>query len=676
MKHFMRLARLLVPCAVLLAQVACAHAPGPRQIDRADYADRLHGMWLGQCIANWTGLRSEGKVIVPPFLTDASWGIDLGNGSLEFVLDQDPWLADDDTDVEYVALHLLDVLQATELTGAEFAAGWLAHMDDDYIWVSNRQAYDLMLRGVEPPATSLPAANLYWLRIDAQLTTEFFGAMCPGMVGEALAMADTPILNTARGHAAHAAQTFMLFYCLASQVDRGLSPAEQAVWLVREARRYLPDTSKAADIVDFVLADYLANPDKSDWERTRDLVYERYQLNAASNGFEYRSWTESSVNFATGLIALLYAEGDFLRAVQIGTLSGWDSDNGTATVGGLLGLLLGHEGLVEQIRLTYPGYTPSDRYDIERTRDNLPDHLPDDPAAQDTFTLMAERMVGVIDRRIAAAGGLIDPTKNLWLIPPAHPFAAPRLSPRHDLFLRSANCQVPREGGTVTAWSSVVSSPPSGYGSRVRALFANGFELDDSGVDALGDIESPYYSTLGAGQAPGDPIELRVTYDRPVTAARVVLIEGDHFDAGDYLGGYFASVPTVQLLVGGEWTTPPGGFSSIPGPNPAVPFEILEWILAEPVQATGVRIIGTVGGPAAFVTCTELDILGPGQVPSRRSFDVDANGEVGADDIYRWHLQPVDLDGEGPGSAADLEYLTDAVRWRDIEDLSFWGGKP
>jgi hypothetical protein len=655
---------------------APAQAQGTRLINRTDYAEQLRGMWLGQCIANWTGLRSEGKVNDPPFPTDADWGRDLGGGPLQFVLDQDPWLADDDTDVEYVALHLLDTLNASELTGEQLAAGWLAHMDDAYLWVSNRQALDLMRRGVVPPATSLPAANIYWLRIDAQLTTEFFGAMSPGMVGEAMAMADIPILNTARGHAAHAAQTFMLFYCLASQADRDLPPAEQTVWLVTEARRYLPDTSKAADIVDFVLADYLANPDKNDWERTRDLVYQRYQLNAGSNGFKYRGWTESSVNFASGLIALLYGGGDFLRTVQIGTLTGWDSDNGTATMGGLLGLLLGHEGLVEQIRLTYPGYTPADRYNIERTRDNLPNHLDGDPEAQDSFTLMAERMVGVINRRVAAAGGLIDPTKDFWLIPPSHPVATPRLSPRHDLFLRSANCQVPRDGGTVTAWSSVTSAPPPGYGSGARVRFANGFELDDSGADVLSDAGAQYYSTLGAGQVPGDPIELRVTYNRPVTAASVVLIEGDHFDAGEHPGGHFASTPTVELLIGGVWTTPPGGFSHIPAPDPTVPFEILGWTLAQPVQATGVRVLGTVGGSAGFVTCAELDLLGPSEIPSHPSFDVDANGTVGVDDIYRWHLEPVDFLGDGDAGRDDLRYLLAAVRWRELEDMSFWGGKP
>src|SRR5690606_19354840 len=143
------------------------------------------------------------------------------------------------------------------------------------------------------------------------------------------------------------------------------------------------------DIVDFVLADYLANPDVTDWERTRDLVYERYQAQAAANGFAYRGWTESSVNFAGGLIALLYGEGDLRRTIQIGTLSGWDSDNGTATMGGVLGLMLGSDA----VEAAFPEYTLSDRYDAWRTRDDLPDYLPADAAAQDTFTMMAGRML-------------------------------------------------------------------------------------------------------------------------------------------------------------------------------------------------------------------------------------------------------------------------------------------
>ncbi len=165
-------------------------------------------------------------------------------------------------------------------------------------------------------------------------------------------------------------------------------------------------------------------------------------------------------------------------------------------------------------------------------------------------------------------------------------------------------------------------------------------------------------------------------YDRPVSATKIVLIEGEHFLEGECIGGWFDGNVTVQLLVGNQWIDPPGGFVSTPAFDPAVPFQILEWELAQPVEASGVRVIGLVGGPAAFVTCSEIDILGFSGIPGRAIFDLDANGWVGIDDIYRWHDKPVDLDGDGLADADDLRYLAAAVRWRELDDMWFGSGRP
>ncbi len=606
------------------ACVACVcAAQGPRVIVRAEYEDCLRGMWLGQSIANWTGLLAEGKVTQPPFLTDDDWGINLGKGPLRFILDQDPWLADDDTDVEYVYLHLLDQHATTELAGEQIAAGWLAHMDDDYLWVSNQRALDLMRLGLIPPETGFCNANEFWLKIDAQLTTEFFGALAPGMPGEAIEMADLPIRTTARSHAAHAAQFHVLLYSLAALADRSLPMEDRILWMVEEARRYLPDSSKAADIVDFVLADFLANPDPDDWERTRDLVYDRYQLNAEANGFRYRNWTESSVNFAAGLIALLYGRGDFLRTVQIGTLTGWDCDNGTATMGGLLGLMLGHGVLIAAIRAEYPDFDPSDSYDIERTRDNLPDRLPDDPLAQDTFTMMAARCADVAERRIREAGGLVHTSRALWLLPPT-PDGDPLLqSPLQREWRRSANNRVRAEEGAVQAVSSVSSNPPAGYGWKQAARFANGYEMDDSGVDAINNLPRQWYSTLGAGQQPGDWVTLSVVYDRPVEVWSVLFIEGSHHDDGEVQGGWFDSV-VFEVKVGGVWIAPAGAPDRALDPD--IPFQAVQFFLDAPAMATAVRVRGGVGGRSAFVTCSEIDALGSPIPRPAVSFVLDRGG--------------------------------------------------
>src|ERR1044071_5954210 len=222
--------------AAILCLPSTAAAQPALTIDRAGYADRLHAMWLGECIANWTGLRTEGARINPPFFTDADWGTTPAGGQhIEFVLNQDPWLADDDTDVEYVYLHLMSQLGRCDLSPSQIAQGWLAHMTRDWIWVSDRRAYDLKGKGILPPQTGCAQANEFWGFIDAQLTTELFGALCPGMPDEALRYADLPIRTVADGFAVHAAQFYVVLYSLALQADPTLSGKDRALWLVRQA---------------------------------------------------------------------------------------------------------------------------------------------------------------------------------------------------------------------------------------------------------------------------------------------------------------------------------------------------------------------------------------------------------------------------------------------------------
>lgn len=656
-----------------------AGASGPTRVLVEDaYESRLRAMWLAESIATWTGLRSEGKITGPPFLTDADWGTDLGKGVLEYVVMLDPWPGDDDTDVEYVALHAMHGMGSAWLTPEALASAWLAHMDDEYLWVANQQALDLMRRGVLPPSTGLPAANQYWLKIDAQLTTEFFGALAPGMPEVGLRLADMPIGNASRGHASHAAQFHVVLYSLASVADPAIPLLDRILWLVGEARAFIPDTSKAADIVDFVVADYLANPDKDNWERTRDLVYERYQLNATVNGFKYRQWTESSVNFATGLIALLYGEGDFLRTIQIGTLSGWDSDNGTATMGGLLGLMLGYDGLKAQIEGAL-GPTPlSDRYDIERTRNNLPDWTPDDAGAHDTFTLMAARMMPLVRQVVndegGPLGGRADADSPVMVLPRPALGDATTLNPMTDQWLSSASTRVRLAGGVVSTATSVTGSPPSGRGSGAKARFANTIELDGSGIDVINDAERLAFSTQGGAVGPGVPITLTVTYDRAVLIERVRFIEGDHFGVGEPPeGGWYETFDVqVRLGLGGGamWVT----VNAAPLTQAtARPFEIIDVALAAPTLVTGVRITGLPGGEGRYVTCAELDGLGPAATVSRPDFDLNGDGVVNVEDLYTWHASTDsvlrDLDGDGDVDGSDREYLEAMVRWMEQRDM-------
>ena len=53
--------------ALVLTASSVFGANGGLEISRAEYHEKLQGFWLGECIANWTGLRTEGVKKPLPF---------------------------------------------------------------------------------------------------------------------------------------------------------------------------------------------------------------------------------------------------------------------------------------------------------------------------------------------------------------------------------------------------------------------------------------------------------------------------------------------------------------------------------------------------------------------------------------------------------------------------------
>ena len=392
-----------------------------RVISRSDYHAKLQGFWLGQCIANWTGLRTEGMKKTAPFFTDKGWGTNQGrnNQRIEFVLveEGDVWGADDDTDIEYIYQSILDENNTSVVTPEQIRDGWLTHIkheEQNYLWVSNETALHLMIGGMLPPATSLPENNKHFDQIDAQLTTEIFGLFAPARPDVALKMAHLPIRTTAYREAEWISEFYVVMHSMASSVDPQLSPREQIMWLAQQARRRLPSESFPAKMYNFIKREYENNPDKDNWEQTRDRLHRRH-TGVTTDGYNYRSWFDAGINFGASLISLFYGEGDFRRTVQIGSLCGWDSDNPTATWGGLLGFMLGREG----VEAEFPDKNLSRLYNISRTRVGFPDRTPNQPG-DDTFELMATRGIHVIDRVVnEEMGGGIDLERGVWCIPGA-----------------------------------------------------------------------------------------------------------------------------------------------------------------------------------------------------------------------------------------------------------------
>jgi ADP-ribosylglycohydrolase len=575
----------LIPAFLVVCSFG-APAGAQRTITADELLDRMRGMWLGQLIGNAAGRQSEGKYSgsEPDPNESVPWRI------------QQVWDADDDTDIEYVALHILQT-NGFDCNSYEITAQWLDHVTETGIYMAGKQAWRLMRDGHLPPETSSRTYNEHWYAIDAQIGTESLGAVSPGMPKAAVELAGRFARVTNDGFAVHAAQFYAAMYASAF-----FEP--NVVELVRKGLASIPPGSRTAQVIRDVLDWYTADLSDGnlDWRATRHQLYDKYQ-GAGSFG-RYYNWAESTINAGATVLAFLYGGGDFKRTVQIAVLAGWDCDCNPATAGGLLGIIHGFDGLPAD--LTDPAICG----DVYRnvSRPGLPN-----PAAQlpqsTTITDIALTIRALAEENIIRTGGSInsDGSTSLYSIP--EPNAATDNIDRADINgLCGLAAQAMAAGIAVTPHASVEHHDHS----RDRY---NLDSITDGVTDNSVNGHKPYstYTADLVGRPQKDWYEL--AFSRPVRFTGVTFYEGDviwnkineYYADDDALGGYFEDL-AVQVLRNGTYVEP-AGVQMSPGLDRFQMYQTITFTF-EPVLGDAVRIIGTPGGSKRFTTILELEARG------------------------------------------------------------------
>ena len=343
-----------------------------RNLTAAAFFDRVYGAWKAILIANHSGLDYQGLYSDEP-----------GPPGAFSLLLLDEWSTDDDTHVEWVDLHILET-HGLSPSDEQIRDEWVDHLNHD-IWVSTRRARDLMDEGFLPPETgnALNNPDGAW-SIDAQLQTELFGMLAPGMPDVAATYAERFARITNSGPAVEASVFYATLYSLAF--------FEQDIpTLIASARQRTADEAIIAPIVDNVLRWHREHP--QDWRLTRQLIRDVYDTDPM--------WWASRVNFAVTIMALLYGESDILKTIEIAALAGWDADNNMTTAAGLLGLIHGYAELPEVIRAS------SDVYFNEDISGDLPRFT--------TVTEIANRTQRLAEQMILQSGG--STKRNVYQIP-------------------------------------------------------------------------------------------------------------------------------------------------------------------------------------------------------------------------------------------------------------------
>jgi len=228
----------------------------------------------------------------------------------------------EDDDMNYPMLNLAVLESAGPgFTTEQIARGWLTMLPILSTFTAERVAYMNCLDGVVPPDTAI-LRNPYREWIGAQIRGDVFGWVSPGAPRRAAALA---FRDAMLSHVRNGIYGEMFVAAMIATAFVEPDPRE----VVRSGLAIVPPDSRLAHAIRFALSLPRVEPE---WEGAVDRLYERYG--------RYH-WVHTVNNAALVVAALIYGGGDFERSVCNVVMGGWDTDSNGATVGSVLGTMLG-----------------------------------------------------------------------------------------------------------------------------------------------------------------------------------------------------------------------------------------------------------------------------------------------------------------------------------------------
>lgn len=321
----------LILCALLA--VGCAQ-PSQDQVtlDKEVLMDKIRGAWAGQVIGCTYGGPTEFKF--PTFISD-EYAIDWNEHIVKWWYDHSPGLYDD----VYMDLTFVEVFEKEGLN-APVESFARAFAEAGYpLWHANLQARYNIREGIMPPASGHWRNNAHADDIDFQIEADYAGIMAPGMVNAATGYTDEigHIMNYGDGW--YGGVYVAAMYALAFISD-------DIPYIVGEALKTIPQESKYYRCMSDVIRWWKQYPE--DWHITWSLANEHYGYDiGCPSGFNSPFNIDAVINSAYIVIGLLYGGGDFFRTIDIATRCGQDSDCNPASAAGILGTILGFDGIPE-----------------------------------------------------------------------------------------------------------------------------------------------------------------------------------------------------------------------------------------------------------------------------------------------------------------------------------------
>jgi ADP-ribosylglycohydrolase len=328
-----------------LAEIRKLRRRGPdgakRRLSDKALQGRILGAWLGRCAGCLLGKPVEGVH------TDELWGFlkttgqwplndymrfDVGGKAVKTyprfagmrafdALDHMP--ADDDLD--YTVAGLLIVKErGAAFTPADVARFWMRNIPLLRTYTAERVAYRNLAMQIQPPA-SASYRNPYREWIGARIRADAFGYVCAGDPERAAEFAwrdasVSHVKNGIYGEMLVAAMIAWAPFCgdVTELLEAGLGQ--------------IPETSRLHADVREVMRWHAAG---LGWDEAVARIHERWDEGVPHH------WCHTDSNTMICVAALLWGEGDFGRSICRAVQPGFDTDCNGATVGSILGMMLG-----------------------------------------------------------------------------------------------------------------------------------------------------------------------------------------------------------------------------------------------------------------------------------------------------------------------------------------------
>ncbi len=236
---------------------------------------------------------------------------------------------DDDTNYVVLAQKIVED-NGRAFTPQDVANAWVKYQGKEAYFTAERVAYYNILNGYEPPVSAI-YKNPYREWIGAQIRGDYFGYINPGNPELAAEMAfrDASVSHIKNG---------IYGEMFASAMIACAAVTDDIEDIILGGLGEIPETSRLYEEVTGILADYKNGVSYDD---TFKKIHSRY------DEYSGHGWCHTLSNAMIVTAALLYGEGDFGKSICAAVQMAFDTDCNGATVGSVIGMRNGIEGIDE-----------------------------------------------------------------------------------------------------------------------------------------------------------------------------------------------------------------------------------------------------------------------------------------------------------------------------------------